>query len=270
MTGMSPITTTFTTPAHSGRHIGSRYDSRRWRSSSGFHKPSVRGDIRARSPYAWAALWGSAVAHRRARLWSQGARELMIGAMRDGYHAVREKLPLHVLHPYFPVFRTALHLENLRTVGREIGHDALVAVVAERERIDLGCAVPVIEQRFLTRGIPDRTDTAAHEHEVPLLGREDRFVPVYDGKLVMGAHQDIPGVQGRVAQHERVFTLPQRPAELRGARHHRANLVPLLDPERRQAFRDRVVVGARFDLLVVLLHDVSPARRIVFAWHEPV
>src|SRR5262249_284424 len=108
------------------------------------------------------------------------------------------------LKPVFPVFSASLRRENLLAIGRQILHDALVAIVTQRHRIDLNRAVALIEQCLFTGSIPGSSNATADEHEIPLFERVHWGIPANDGQLelVTRAQQDIPGMKVCMAQDE--------------------------------------------------------------------
>ena len=93
--------------------------------------------------------------------------------------------------------------ENVLAVQAEVLHRPGVAVVRERERIDLGVAVAVQEPGRLVGLDEPGADAADDEHQVALLRREDHLVPVDEPELPGIVDQHVPGVEVGVAEDGR-------------------------------------------------------------------
>src|SRR5699024_5555327 len=90
--------------------------------------------------------------------------DTLVCLVGDGDDTAGIELSHRPYQPMLPVFRASLRLENLLAVGRQILHDALIAIVAQRHRIDLDGAIALIEQLLFTGSIPDSANAAADEH----------------------------------------------------------------------------------------------------------
>ena len=76
-----------------------------------------------------------------------------------------------------------------------IYHDPLVAIVTERNQVDLDLAVALIEPACFLIVVPDTANPATNKHQIALFGSQDGFVPIHDGYFVVRAHQDIAAMK---------------------------------------------------------------------------
>ena len=88
-------------------------------------------------------------------------------------------------------------------IERDVLQDAFVAEVGKGDRIDLDRAVAAVEAIDLLGGeAPGKALRAADEHEVALLGRQGRVVPVDDEEIAAGRDVEVAGVQVGVTEHQ--------------------------------------------------------------------
>jgi hypothetical protein len=94
-------------------------------------------------------------------------------------------------------------IRTLFAVGGDVLDRPSTAVVGEQAWIDRGLAIALEEA--LGIGWPHQivADAAHDEHQVPLLGRQDRLVPVHQPQLLVVVDEHVPGVQVGMAQHLR-------------------------------------------------------------------
>jgi hypothetical protein len=93
------------------------------------------------------------------------------------------------------IFAAFVRQEQLLAVDRNVLNDSFIAIIRQRQRIDLRLTVSPVEERFLFLWrVSGEALAAADEHQIPLFGRQDRIVPIDDVECIIGADQDVAGV----------------------------------------------------------------------------
>lgn len=105
---------------------------------------------------------------------------LFVGGVRDGDHAIGQELIHEYLERRFTIRNVALAAKDVFGDHCQVGHDALVAVIAECDGIDHGSVIPLVERRLGGSIDPVPADTSANEHQVAFGRCQKGIVPIND------------------------------------------------------------------------------------------
>ena len=94
-------------------------------------------------------------------------------------------------------------------VDGDVLDDSLAAIVRDRFRVDVGETVTAIERRRFSGAVPCTADAGADKHQITLLRREHRIIPIHDGQRSAAVNEDIAGVEVAVAGNVRQVPLAE-------------------------------------------------------------
>ena len=170
---------------------------------------------------------------------------------------------------FSPIFHASLGLKDLLSIGDEIGHNPLVAIICERDRVYFSWTIASVEPIRLAGIRPGTADTTAHKHQVAFLRSQDWTVPIHDGECVVRTEEDITRMQIRMACDEVGRSIPHILRKLLGAVRYSLNFATLGRPKGGEMRRQRVIDGAMFYLGAELFQDRTVLRRVGFKCHTP-
>ena len=99
--------------------------------------------------------------------------------MNDAYG---EELTSELAQALVPIRITIFLVQDVLAVGGDILDDSLVAIINQRQRLNSGGAIPLVEERFHGGVIKAAAYAGAQEHQIAFFWRQDQGVPVNDVK----------------------------------------------------------------------------------------